>query len=87
MELKTYLASLERGGPTKLACQLGISISFLSQMASGDAPISPRRCVEIEHATAGAVSRRDLRPNDWQAIWPELIEPRTQGDANCVPSS
>lgn len=26
----------------------------------------------VEKATDGAVSRRDLRPDDWESIWPEL---------------
>jgi DNA-binding transcriptional regulator YdaS (Cro superfamily) len=29
----------------------------------------------IERATNGLVTRRDLRPDDWKAIWPELAEP------------
>lgn len=33
----------------------------------------PVHCVAIERATAGAVTRRDLRPDDWHLIWPELI--------------
>ena len=31
------------------------------------------RCVQIEQATDGAVTRRDLRPADWHLIWPELV--------------
>ena len=31
------------------------------------------RCTAIEQATAGAVRRWDLRPDDWHLIWPELI--------------
>ncbi|MCW9687989.1 transcriptional regulator [Proteus terrae] len=72
MELKKYIDSLEWGGAKELADQLGVSKSFLSQMASGVSAISPRRCVEIEIATNGAVTRRDLRPDDWYKIWPEL---------------
>lgn len=34
-------------------------------------------CYRIEEATGGAVTRRDLRPNDWQAIWPELADKAT----------
>ena len=30
------------------------------------------RCVPIERATQGAVTRRDLRPDDYLDIWPEL---------------
>jgi DNA-binding transcriptional regulator YdaS (Cro superfamily) len=28
----------------------------------------------LEKATGGVVSRRDLRPDDWQSIWPELVD-------------
>jgi len=31
-------------------------------------------CARIEEATGGAVTRRELRPKDWQAIWPELAD-------------
>ncbi|EMH0466832.1 TPA: helix-turn-helix domain-containing protein [Providencia stuartii] len=72
MELKKYIDSLEWGGAKALADQLGVSKSYLSQMASGLSSISPKRCVEIELATNGAVTRMDLRPNDWNEIWPEL---------------
>ncbi|EMU3955707.1 helix-turn-helix domain-containing protein [Neisseria gonorrhoeae] len=30
------------------------------------------RCVQIEKLTGGAVNRKDLRPDDWHLIWPEL---------------
>ena len=74
MDLKTYLSTLERGGPSRLADALGVSISFLSQMAAGTSTISPARCVAIEQATGGAVTRKDLRPDDWPLIWPELAD-------------
>ncbi|VEJ54594.1 transcriptional regulator [Pragia fontium] len=72
MELKIYIEGLERGGAKQLASQLSVSSSFLSQMASGAAAISPERCVLIESLTGGAVTRKDLKPSDWQKIWPEL---------------
>jgi len=34
----------------------------------------PDKCVAIEVATGGVVNRRDLRPNDWWKIWPELAD-------------
>lgn len=74
MKLKEYLDSLERGGAARLAERLGISSSYLSQLAHGLSPISPARCVEIERATDGNVTRKDLRPSDWHLIWPELSE-------------
>lgn len=72
MELKKYIDDLERGEAKKLASTLGVSSSFLSQMASGRCAVSPVRCVEIEVATHGSVTRQDLRPDDWERIWPEL---------------
>jgi DNA-binding transcriptional regulator YdaS (Cro superfamily) len=66
MDLKTYIAA-ERGRAVALASRLGVSISYLSQMA-----ISPERCVDIWRETGGIVTRQDLRPDDWQRIWPEL---------------
>ncbi len=39
---------------------------------SGTRPIPVRFCARIEAATEGRVTRKDLRPDDWQAIWPEL---------------
>lgn len=71
MDLKTYIAA-ERGRATKLASELGISTSYLSQMASGLAPISPERGLEIEHLSGGLVSRKESLPDRWEKIWPEL---------------
>lgn len=31
-------------------------------------------CSRIEEATGGAVTRQELRPKDWHAIWPELVD-------------
>ena len=47
---------------------------------SGRLP-SPINCVAIERATKGVVTRRDLRPNDYHLIWPELA-PAKKGRAN-----
>ena len=74
MNLKTYLSSLKRGGSAELAARLSVSPSYLSQMAAGDSAISPARCVTIELETKGQVTRKDLRPDDWKAIWPELAD-------------
>lgn len=37
----------------------------------GRVPIE--QCAEIERVSNGAATRRDLRPDDWWLIWPELI--------------
>lgn len=36
---------------------------------------SPQYCLAIEQATNGAVTRSDLRPDDYWVIWPDLDKP------------
>ncbi|WP_229635541.1 transcriptional regulator [Pseudomonas syringae] len=57
------MAELPRGGRKQLALQLGISSSYLSRLTSGDRAITAERCLQIEEATGGAVTRFDLRPD------------------------
>lgn len=72
MKISMYLRQ-NRGEGVRLAAEMGICPSYLSQMVTGHRPFSIERCVEIERATEGAVRRWDLRPDDWGAIWPELV--------------
>jgi DNA-binding transcriptional regulator YdaS (Cro superfamily) len=74
MKLSEYIKA-ERGNGTALAEKLGISLPHLSQIAADSSSTNPARCVLIEHHTEGKVTRKDLRPDDWQAIWPELVKP------------
>jgi len=72
MKFSKYLEQLPKGGKTALAKQLKIDPSYLSRLASGDRSITPSRAMDIERATAGAVTRKDLFPKDWFDHWPEL---------------
>jgi DNA-binding transcriptional regulator YdaS (Cro superfamily) len=74
MELREYLDGLERGGVTRFAAALEVTPSYLSQLAAGTTPRSPARCVQIEKATGGKVTRKDLRPDDYHDIWPDLTD-------------
>lgn len=57
---------------SRLARQIGVSPAVVYQWRKGVRPVPLERCAAIERATNGAVSRRDLRPDDWAEIWPEL---------------
>jgi DNA-binding transcriptional regulator YdaS (Cro superfamily) len=74
MELDTYLSS--RGAPSAadFARLLGTAPSVVSQWRTRTRPVPIKSCVVIERVTAGKVSRRDLRADDWQDIWPELAQ-------------
>lgn len=69
-------AAKNLGNQAILARALGITPVTVGQWlkperAAGRA-VPPKQCVRIEQLTKGAVTRRQLRPNDWQEIWPEL---------------
>jgi len=58
------------GGASVLAGILGVSVQAVNHWKDRGVPLE--RCVAIERATNGIVTRKDLRPDDWQNIWPEL---------------
>ena len=55
-------------------CSAGASRSYLRLIAYGHKHPSPSVAASIERATEGAVTRQQLRPDDWPLIWPELAE-------------
>lgn len=69
MKLIEYLANKKA---TMLADKIGCSPVLISQWKSGVRPVPADKCVSIEKATEGDVTRKDLRPDDWHLIWPEL---------------
>lgn len=72
MDLKSWLTQ-ERGRAARLAGAIGVSPAFVSQIMVRGRPAPAEQCVAIERESAGAVTRWDLRPDDWHRIWPELI--------------
>lgn len=62
------------GNATRLANILGVSVQAVCFWRDGRRGIPAEKCTAIERATGGAVTRRDLRPDDWREIWPELAE-------------
>lgn len=76
MDLNRYLKSPGAMSVGQLRAAIGVkSDAQIRQWQHGyaDRVPSPEYCVAIERATNGAVSRRDLRPDDWYRIWPELV--------------
>lgn len=71
MELKTFIHTSKRGTAKRLAEQMGMSASYLSQVAANENLRTPEMCVQIERITLGMVPRQHLRTN-WREIWPEL---------------
>ncbi len=72
-KLREWVAE-RRGRAADLAAALGVPASFVTKMAGGERPVPIAHMAKIEEITQGAVTRRDLRPDDWQDIWPELAD-------------
>jgi len=72
MNLSDYVKA-ERGRGAAVAAFVGVHPVMVSQWASGIKAVPAERCADVEAATAGAVTRRELRPEDWHRIWPELV--------------
>lgn len=72
MDLNCYLEQSERGTLTDLSKKINERPQNISMYRSGAKKVPIIRCVQIEQATNGAVTRKDLRPDDYHLIWPEL---------------
>ncbi len=59
------------GGQAVLARALKVKAPTVNQWANGHRPVPVQFCHAIEVATGGAVTRKQLRPDDWHRIWPE----------------
>lgn len=81
--LKVYDVGMEEIHPldkpgvrSAISAALGVSPQVISNWkARGEVPIE--HCAPSEKATNGLVTRQELRPDDWQDIWPELAKPKT----------
>jgi DNA-binding transcriptional regulator YdaS (Cro superfamily) len=70
MKLKDYTKNHSQTGLAKL---IGFAPSFVNQWVSEKRPVPVVACVAIERVTKKAVTRQELRPDDWHLIWPELV--------------
>ena len=70
----TQWLSEQYGRSAALAAHLRLPPSFVAKMKSGAKAVPIAHMAAIERFTAGAVTRRDLRPDDAHLIWPDLAE-------------
>lgn len=67
-----YLNSLPVAEQSSFAQRCGTTVGYLRKAVSVGQLLKAVVCVSIERETNGQVTRKDLRPDDWQDIWPEL---------------
>ena len=50
----------------------GTTRGYLKQIAYGNKQASAEVAAAVERETGGEATRKDLRPDDWHLVWPEL---------------
>lgn len=70
MNLSDYLKSNQHS-VSRLARAMGVTLSFVCHIRDGIRQCPPAHCITVERETGGAVSRKELRPTDWQKYWPD----------------
>lgn len=70
MKLDAFLKE-KRGRQAWLAREINVTAGFINQLSKGTRPIPARLAVQIEQATGGEVTRKDMFKN-WIEIWPDL---------------
>ena len=74
------------GSQAALARAIGVASPTVNQFVKKVRPVPEKVAVAIKSATSGEVHRRDLRPDDWHLIWPELAQ-QAQSNAPASPST
>lgn len=75
------------GSATNLAKKVGVSVQSVCFWRDGRRSVPINKCAAIERATNRAVTRKELRPDDWQDIWPELADnPQLASPKNDTPA-
>ena len=66
------------GSQTSLAKVLGVKPPVVNQWLNFIRPVPPKICVAIERVTEGKVTRKELRPEDYWELWPDLATPQEE---------
>lgn len=66
------VAAQRVGSQAELARRLGVTRQAVSQWLWPGRAVPIEHCLAIEQVTEGAVTRRDLRPDDWHRIWTDV---------------
>lgn len=74
MDLKKFLTTKTMDERERLAIDCGTTWGHLRNVMYGLRPCSPELASALELNTRSAITRQDLRPDDWQRIWPELVK-------------
>ena len=71
-KLKRWWSGLSASQKAEVASRIGVAKGSLSNVICGAKLASPLVAAGLEIETGGVVTRKELRPSDWHAIWLEL---------------
>ena len=71
--LKQYWQKLSSVEKERFAVAVGTTVRYLTVSLYREQVFKAEMCSAIERESGGAVTRKDLRPNDWHLVWPELV--------------
>lgn len=72
MKLTDYLKPLDRAARDAFAASCETSPGHLRNVAYGYRRCAPELAALVELHSRGQVTRRELCPDNWQIVWPEL---------------
>lgn len=78
MTLRKFFSGLSTEDRLALAKKCLTTVGHLQNIAYGFRKPSAELCVLLEVETEKAVTRKDLLPNSWPAIWPELVHDKQE---------
>ncbi len=73
-KLKSLLRQMPLEEQAQFCFACGTTLGYVRKALSVGAVFGPALCVSIERESKDLITRRDLRPDDWRDIWPELAE-------------
>ena len=74
MKLKDYLKGLPAEDAREdFARRCGTALGHLRNVMYGYKPCAADLAVAVWQQSDGVVTRQELRPDDWQKFWPELV--------------
>lgn len=76
MQLKAFLSPLDPAQRDQFAARCRTTRGHLQNVMYGVRSCATDLAVRIERESAGAVRRWELRPDDWDQHWPELVGTR-----------
>lgn len=84
-KLLKFLNGLSKDAREAFAASCGTSVGYLRKAVSSGQLLNATTCVRIEQGSCGQITRQELRPDDWQNIWPELATDQRHRSASPAP--